>query len=253
MLMPEEKESVQPFWWQALILALAVLLTWLWTGNPVLINYNLQLSALAVIVYFFCRLFGKKLNSGMLVDILVFTVILLLVISSTGGLGSSFFFLVYFLLFAVALLFDPPVTLTLTLSLTLFFANSLNSLHAALQLFSLLLFSGLALWFGKEYLRLLEAKARIKTLKKREKDLLREGKKIGESLAIEETDSLLWLNLNFKDGLLQIIHRTSELLADISRLSQFQKGHLQSIHETAKELLKSGERLKEKIDKETDL
>ena len=71
-------------------------------------------------------------------------------------------------------------------------------------------------------------------------------------IANEETNVLFWLSLNCKNSLLQIIHQTTELLTDLSHLTFTQKERLQKIHEAAKELLKSGERLKERIDRETD-
>ena len=55
-----------------------------------------------------------------------------------------------------------------------------------------------------------------------------------------------------KNGILKITHQASELLTDIGHLTEIQKEKLQSIHETAKNLLKTGEKLREKIDLETD-
>lgn len=250
----DRRQKASDFFRQAFFLVLTVLLTWFWVRNPVLANYNLQLTAILVLIYFLGRFFwNKKEGSQMLIfDVLIFTVILLLVLSSTSGLGSPFFFLVYFLLFAVALLFDPPITLTLTLALTLFFTNTLISIHAVLQLLSLLFISPLAIYFGKQYLRLLEAQTKIKILAKKEKVLTREKNELSENVTTEETDALLWLSLNFKNGLLSIGHLTSDLLSDIGHLTGNQKEKLQSIHESAKELLKSGEKLREKIDRETD-
>lgn len=250
--MPEKNQLyIREFLLHAFYLALIVLCLWFWTNNPVLVNYNLQLTAVLILAYFLIRLIIHKVLNYIL-DIIMFTAILLLILSSTGGLNSSFFFLIYFLLFAVALLFDPPITLTLTLSLIIFFANTLNSLHSALQLISLILITPLAIFLGKQYLRLLESNEKIKILSKKAKLLRLQGDALEASVRNEETNSLLWLCLDFKNGLLKITHQASELLADIGRLSWTQKEKLQSIHETAKGLLKSGEKLKEKIDRETD-
>jgi len=250
------KGNIRSSFLESLYLALGICFIWFWVGNPVLVNYNLQLTAILVLIYFITRFFiGKRqdyLGSGLILDTVIFTLILLLVISSTGGLGSSLFFLIYLLLFAVALIFDPPVTLTLTLALVLFFANTLTTLHAALQLLSLLFITPLALFFGRQYLRLLEAKEKIKILKKRGEILAKEGKELKEAVSEEETSSLLWLSLDFKNSLLQIVHQTGELMSDIGHLTYSQKEKLESVHQTAKEVLKSGEKLKEKIDRETD-
>lgn len=249
------KINIRDFFWHSLYLSLTALVLWFWVNNPILANYNLQLTGFIVFVYFFFKLILRRQNdqdSNLILDAVVFTDLLLIILSSTGGLSSSLFFLIYFLLFVVSLLFDPPTTLTLTLTLTLFFANTLITTHAALQLFSLLLFSPLAIYFGKQYLHLLEAKDRIKIIKKEKKLLIKEGQKLENAVENQETDSLLWLSLNFKNDLLKIIHQTSNLLCDIGHLTLIQKETLQSIHETAKNLLKTGEKLKDKIDRETD-
>lgn len=238
-----------------LYLMASVSLVWFWTGNVVLANYSLQLTAFLIIFYFIARFFLNKKgleDKQYILDTTIFTAALLLILSATGGLSSPLFFLVYFLFFATALLFDSVVTLTLTLTLTLFFASTLNSLHSALQMISLLIFSPMAIYFGKQYLHLLEAQERIKILHKEKKLLSTNNQQQSANLANEETHSLLWLSLNFKNGLLKIVHVTADLLADIGHLSGTQKENLQSIHDTAKDLLKSGEKLKEKIDKETD-
>jgi len=253
--MSENKIYIRDFLSHSFYLVITVLLVWLWVNNPVLTNYNLQLTAVLVLFYFLFHFLFSKKGSGsanLILDAVVFTAILLLILTPTGGLNSPFFFLVYFLLFAAALLFNPAITLTLTLALTLYFANSLNSIHAALQLLSLLFITPLAIFFGKQYLRLLESQEKIKVLSKRTRLLSLQGDALEASIKREETDSLLWLTLNFKNGLLKIVHQVSELLSDISHLTLTQKEKLQSIHETAKELLKSGEKLKQKIDKETD-
>ena len=250
--MPSSQNSIRPFFLRTLYLVLTVFFIWFWTGNEVLRNYNLQLTAFIVVFYFVSRFFLAPKNKEIILETIVLTSSLLLILTSTGGLGSPLFFLVYFLLFAVSLLFDPPTTLVLTLILVLFFANSLTSLNAALQLLSLLFITPLAIFFGKQYLRLLETQQKIKILVQKNKEEEAVGRKISADITEEETNTLLWLSLNLKNGLLQIIHQTTELLSDLSHLTFTQKERLQKIHEAAKELLKSGERLKERIDRETD-
>lgn len=243
----KEKLKVRSFFIHAFVLALTVLLTWLWVNSPLLLNYNLFLGLSLIFLYVVTKVllgrFGPQ--TTLVLNTVIFTATLLVIVSSTGGLNSSFFFLLYFLLFAVALIFDTPATLTLTLTLALYFANSLDSPHTALQLLSLLFFTPLAIYFAKQYLKLLEAQKKIKVLAK-------ESRKLTGAVENEETDSLLWLSLNFKSGLLRIIQYTGDLLADVGRLHLIQKEKLQEIHQTAKELLKSGQKLQEKIDKETD-
>lgn len=237
------KQPVRDYLLHALYLSVSVVLLWFWLNNPVLINYNLQLTAFLVLTYFSIKMLAKK--GGVFWDVIIATGVLLLILASTGGLASPFFFLIYFLLFATALLFEPPFTVTLTLLTTLFFANTLTSLHAALQLLSLLFITPLAMYFGRQYLKLLESRKKIKIMAK-------EGQKLEKEITETETDSLLWLSLDHKEGLLKIVHLASELLSDIGRLGPVQKEKLQSIHQSAKELLKTGDKLKQKIDKQTD-
>lgn len=253
-LMPEESPKIRQFLLVSFYLSAMVTFIWLWVNNPILVNYNLQLTGLFVVFYFLTRMFfSKKLSfSAITLEIVTFTAILLILLSSTGGLNSPLFFLVYFLLFIVSLLFDPPVTLVLTLALTLFFAKTLTTLHAALQLLSIIFIAPLAIYFGNQYLRLLESQEKIKILVKQSRKLSAISNKLSANITNEETNSLLWLSLEFKNSLLKIIHQTSELLSDISHLTLTQKETLQSIHESAKEVLKTGQKLKEKIDKETD-
>ena len=237
------KQPIRDYFLHALYLSLSVFLLWLWLNNPVLLNYNLQLTAFLVLTYFSVKMLAKK--GSVFWDVIIATVVLLLILASTGGLASPFFFLLYFLLFVSAMIFEIPLTLTLTLLVSLFFSNTLTSLHAALQLLSLLFITPLAMYFGRQYLRLLETREKIKIL-------VKQGQKLEKEITLQETDSLLWLALNLKDGLLKITHLASELLSDIGRLGPVQKEKLQSIHQSAKELLKSGEKLQKEIDKKTD-
>ena len=201
-----------------------------------------------MLAYFLVKIFSKKgiqTNDTLVFDSIIFTLILLLVLSSTGGLNSSFFFLVYFLIFVFATLFDPPITVTLTLFVTLFFTNTVVSLHQIIQLASLLFITPLAIFFGKQYLNLLESRKKIKVLSKKEKVLEKE-------ITSQETDSLLFLSLDFKDGLVNIVNDTADLLSNIGRLSLRQKENLQKILKTAKNLLLLGEKLRQKVEDEAN-
>lgn len=246
--MPEKpKIATRAYFIHAFFLVMTIFWTWFWVNNPVLLNLNLFLILGMIFLYIVAKLIlgRREPYANLVLNTLIFTVALLVIIASTGGLSSSFFFLIYFLLFAVALLFNPFITLTLTLTLVFFFANTLGSLDAAIKLISMLFFTILALFFAKGYLKLLEIQKKVKILAK-------EGKKLSGTVESEETNTLLWLSLNFKEGLLKIIYRSSDLLSDIGRLSLTQKEKLGEIHETAKDVLKSGQKLQEKIDRETD-
>ncbi len=233
------------FFIHSLFLLSAIILTWFWTTNPELSLYNLQLIAIFVVLYFVSHFLTRSAPTTSAIDAIIFTVVILLEISSTGKLNSPLFFLIYFLLFAVSLLFEPLVTIVLTAAILIFFWPNPFFLNGLVQLFSVVLILPLSLFLGRQYLKVLEAHKQIKILKK-------EGEKLGQSIATQETNSLLWLSLDFKDGLLKITHLSSELLSGLGHLTIIQKESLENIHELSKELLKSGQKLKEKIDRETD-
>jgi len=233
------------FFVHSLFLLSAVILTWFWTSSPHLSLYNLQLIAAFIIFYFLSHFLSRSAPLTSAIDAIIFTIIILLLVSSTGGLNSPLFFLIYFLLFAVSLLFEPLITLVLTAAIFVFFWPNPLALNALIQLSSVILILPLSIFLGRQYLKVLETKHIIKILEKQKEQL-------EKSITSEETHSLMWLTLNLKDGLLQIIHFSSELLTGIGQLTLSQKESLEKIHQIAKELLNSGQKLKEKIDKETD-
>ena len=233
------------FFIHSLYLLSAVCLTWFWTANPQLSVYNLQLMAAFILFYFLSHFLSKSGATTATIDAVIFTAVILLLVHTTGDLTSPVFFLIYFLLFAVALLFEPLISLTLTGALIAFFLQPTITPTMAIQLFSIVLILPLAIFVGRQYLKVLAAKDEIKILKK-------EGQRLTGHLTNEETHSLLWLTLNFKNGLLKIAHLSTDLLCGLGQLTYQQKEALEKINATAKELLKTGVELKEKLDKETD-
>lgn len=233
----------------AFYLCLTVFFVWYWTNNQVLANYNLQITGLLVLVYFISRIFLNKKPTDsrdrLSLDITTLTAIILFIVSTTGGLNSSFFFLIYFLLFATALVFETSTTLILTIAVSLFFGSSLNSSRAAIQLSSLLFFSPLAIYFGKQYFGLISSRYQAKKL-------YRENISMSKDITKEESLILPWLTLNFKNTMIKVVSLTSELLADIGSLKPTQKEKIKEIFEESKGLLASGEKLKDEIDKTTD-
>lgn len=242
----------------SLFLLLAVVVAFLWTNSPALSLYTLQLIAIFILLFFANHLFFRrqakdkkkeafpKLN--LTFDAIVFTMVVMLLVYSTGGLTSPLFFLVYFLMFGLALLFEPLVTVSLTAAIILLFLlapTTQDPLTEVLQLFSLILITPLALFFGSQYLKVLESEEKIKILRE-------EGKILEEQIKKEETDTLLWTSLNLKQGLSEILDEVSNLLADLAHLTISQKERLLKIRTRALELLKTGEKLKEEVDKTTD-
>jgi len=210
----------------SLFLIAAVVLAYIWTTHPELSYYTLQLTAVFILFFFLNQFISRRRRQrvNLTIDAVIFTMVILLLVSSTGGLTSPLFFLIYFLMFGLALLFEPT---------------------EILQLFSLLLITPLALFFGRQYLQLLESEEKIKILE--EESQILEGE-----IEKEETDTLLWTTLELKKDLADILDRVSTLLADVGHLTVRQKENLEKIREKAKNLLKTGQKLKEEVDKTTD-
>ncbi len=229
------------FFLHLVFLLSAVLVTFAWTRSALSV-YTLQLIAVLIISYFLNHFFsGKKLHLTLAIDGLIFSLVTLLLVSQTGGLSSPLFFLLYILLFGLSLLFDPAVTLAFALILCFFFYREVRDLNSLLQVIGLLLITPLALFFGKQYLKVLESEEKIKILRQETGKLARE---VGQ----QEEDTLLWISLSFREHVLKILDTSSNLLSDVGRLTLVQKEGLEKIHENAKRLLKLGEKLKEKIE-----
>lgn len=218
----------------------AVLITLFWTANPALSGYTVQLIALLVIFYFLSRfLTSKKLNWTMALDGLILTVVTLLLVSQTGGLASPIFFLVYILMFGLSLMFDPLITLTLAVTICFLFYKQATNMNSFLEIIGLLLITPIAMYFGRQYLKVLEEDEKIKIIIKKKVEL--------ETQAVEnQEETMLWLTLVFKEHVSNILDASSNLISNTSNLSNYQKDGLQKIHENAKRLLKMGERLQKK-------
>lgn len=234
----------------SLFLIAAVFLAFFWTNHPTLSVYTLQLIAVFVFLFFLSQFIARKKHQplNLTIDAVVFTMVVFLLVTSTGGLTSPLFFLVYFLMFGLALLFEPTLTFSLAVGMILFFIVTTNPetlLEEILSLFSLLLITPLALFFGTQYLKLLESQEKIKILEE-------EGKISEEQIQQTETNTLLWTTLELKQNLTEILEQTSNLLSDIAHLTISQKERLLKIREQALELLKTGEKLKEEVDRTTD-
>ncbi len=228
----------------AFTLTLTSAVVFFWVQSP-LSTYNLQLTALLAILFLASQKFlGHHLLAHPL-NLVIFSTVTLLLVSETGGLESPIFFVVYFLLFGTALLSSTPIVLTLTLLIMIFFSPSLVSINAVIQLLSLLLITPLAIFFGRQYLQLLDQQGEIIFLKKA-------NETNQKNLAQQETNALLWLSLNLKNTLAQISNNLGQLLTDLAHLTPEQNKNLKKIHQQVHRLLEESQNVKQLIDEETD-
>ena len=227
-----------------LSLVLVSVVIFFWTQSPMR-EYNFQLTALLAILL----LVNKKITNNNFtanpVNLIIFSAVVLLLVSETGGLESPIFFIIYFLLFGTALLSSTPIILTLTFLIMIFFSPSLVSTNAAIQLSSLLLITPLAIFFGRQYLQLLNQQGEILILKKT-------NETNEKSLAQQETNTLIWLSLNLKNALVEINNNLSRLLADLAHLTPEQSKILKKTHQQIHHLLEESQNIKQLIDEETD-
>lgn len=227
-----------------LILTLVSTIVFFWAQSP-LVDYNLQLVAALVIIFLINRKLSSDRFLGQPINLGIFTVAVLVLVSGTGGLASPLFSLTYLLLFGAALLSSTPIVLALNLIIMIFFSSSLTSVNAAVQLFSLLLITPLAIFFGRQYLHLLKQQGEIIFLKK--------TNEVNEkSLAQQESNALIWLSLNLKIALAEVGEAIGRLLADLSHLTPDQARSLKKIHQQILQLLKESQNIKQVIDEETD-
>ena len=156
----------------SLILIITIALTFLYPKTS-LAQYDLQFCALLFIVLFLAKRFVPKKEASKLLESVIFTLIVLSIVNTTGSTASPFFFLVYFLLFSLALLLEPVISITASLTLIIFFLINLpegQNLKNLLPIFSLAFLTPFALFLGQEFLQIQKLKSENQKLE--EKTLL---------------------------------------------------------------------------------
>jgi len=220
----------------------AIALTFLWTKSATLSPWTLQLIALLIIFYFLNKKLARhQFSLSLGIDGLILSFVTLLLVSQSGGLSSPLFFLVYILLFGLTFLFDPLVIGFFTVLLVLLFFGELRDLTSLLQVIGLLLMTPLALFFGRQYLKVLESEQKIKILKAEKRNLASE-------VSEQEEETLLWLSLPFKEHLVNILDASSQLLSSLSKIPPTQRDLIAKIYENARNLFKKADQLEEEIE-----
>ncbi len=219
---------------QILSLLSTIGFVFLWVNQPVLSNHTLQLIAFLALTYFFLQ-FRTKTTSrrAITINLLILIAITLLLVTETGGLTSPLNFLIYLLLFAVALIFDIQATLSLTLSLIIYFvflpSTDLSQLGTIAEIIALFLITPLAIFTGHQYELALQEK---------------------QHLEHEETDTLLFLSLNLKKTLAKTLDTLSYIVPKIPTYSD--RHQLKTVYQDLKALYQSSQTLETDIDLETD-
>jgi len=182
-----------------------------------------QLIALTAILFF---LFYKY----HLPYIYILNFIVNLIVFSSGGVHSTYFFLIYFILFASAFQLLPLTSLSFAIVELILLAQTLNSQNSLIPLASLLFITPISYLLSLQ--RLSQQKAE-------------------DTLAIDETDFLFWLNLKFKKNMVTIIDSVSLLLSSPG-LNHSQKAELHKIKSQSLALIKSSQNITQEIDQNSD-
>lgn len=179
----------------SIILMIAIVLAFIFPKTN-LAQYDLQISAVLFIILYLSKKFIIKSSTSRLIESVVFTLIIIGIITTTGYTESPFFFLIYFLLFSLALLLEPIISITATITLIGFFLLNLpenQSFKTLLPIISLAFITPFALFLGQQHLEL-------KALKIKNQKL--------------QQDSLLFISLLIKNHLKNIKEALENFLGD---------------------------------------
>ncbi len=148
------------------LILFASLVTYFWITDPTLSYYNLQLTAILMIILVLTRYFIKP-ESFKLVESIISTMAVILVVQDTGGLTSPLFFLNFFLLFELSLLLEPIIPFVVSAILIFIYftlAGPVKNLGDLAILASFPFMTPLAIFLGKIYLKEENQKKQIKNL-----------------------------------------------------------------------------------------
>lgn len=217
------------------------ILAFFWHNQPLLSAYSLQLIAGLFLLFVILNKLVKKYRN--IINSIIITLIVLIIILETGGLTSPLFFILDFLLFALSLLIFPSLSFILALALIiLFLLNSptIDSQTLA-NLISLLLMAPVSRLIGTQYSRLIIAQNQVKALEY-------QSNRLKQELSEKDETTLLWISLNFHNKIGQALDLISQIRSNVSHIPYHQKDKLNQLYQDLKELFKSGQQLKDKID-----
>lgn len=234
-----------PILYQSVFLGSSVIFTYIWTHNPVLSPYNLQLCAGMIILYFSMRFMVRSSQLFTLESTLILVMITLMLVYSTGSLNSPLFFLLDFLLFALVLLFQPTLAAVLTTIIVFLFLGDqllkdqvdFLSGAALTNLLSLTLITPLALMFGRKFLQMQQAAGKIQVLEK--------------DVSQEQTDTLMWVSTQARPDLIKILDSLGQIIAS-NQLPHHLQSKLKVTYDDLIALGKSANELETEVKKRSE-
>ena len=125
------------------------------------------------VIMFICLFLVKKIifpkhRVWRVIEAFIFILITLFTVLTTGGINSPFFFLIYFLLFSLSLLFEPMVSLSISMVIILIFIIITGPnvpFRSLIPIFSLAFLSPFALILSQEQGEIEKLKLHDKALK----------------------------------------------------------------------------------------
>lgn len=157
----------------SVILIASIAITFLFPRTN-LAQYDIQIvAALFIILMTAKRFLIPKGTPSRLMDSVIFTMVILGVVNTTGATSSPLFFLVYFLLFSVGLLLEPVISITVTVTLVVFYLFSMpenQSFKTLLPIFSLAFLTPFSMFMGQEYIE--SQRLKVKSQKLEEDQML---------------------------------------------------------------------------------
>lgn len=206
----------------SIILIFTIAASFLLLKIPFFQRHDLQFTAAIFIIYFIFKKLSptdkKRFFARPLLDSVLFTLVIVTVVNSTGGISSPVFFLNYFLIFALSLILEPLISVTVTLALVIFYLLTFSSTQPIREFASLVALPFLtpfALFLGEEYQKILQQKNVIRILAKKTNSLKK-------SLSHQKEEAFLFMSLVVKNHLKNIAEAAENFMGD-HQLAQIKK------------------------------
>ncbi len=209
------------FVFQALVLILSFIFTFVWKETP-LVSYTVPLVGILIVLYIL--LSARRGGKGFLSlggegpwGIFFLNTVILLLIFSTGSIDSALFFLLYFLGFGIAFVFEPTVVFIFALGVILTFlpdAIKGDLLVNLLKIGSLLLISPLAFFFGRQYRQTDKQNEEIEALEERTREA---ADTISEDIEEVIKDEKANLKGEDMEKLNEVLEETEDLRAESAK------------------------------------
>jgi hypothetical protein len=169
-----------------------------------LARYDLWIAGILFLFLFIYKKFNIPfLTNSRIVEAVLFASTVMIIINTTGGMKSPFFFLLYFLLFALSLILEPFISVSVTFVLIALFLFSIPQNQNIKELFpilSLAFLTPFAMFMGEEYIKEQQERKRNDSLQK--------------SLDVNKKETLKFVSLMLKNHVKTIHQSVDNFMGD---------------------------------------